>query len=101
MRLPALTSDEAIVSINVISANGQPVVFVGNDPLHPGQSALFVFGTSHDDHIEIESRSHGKIEVEIDSAGVAFRTDLHRPLQPHRGLWSGAAMTTFKWTTRP
>ncbi len=67
-----LTSDEVIVSINVASANGQPVVFVGNDPLHPGQSALFVFGTNHKDHIKIESECHDRIAVEIKSAGIRF-----------------------------
>ncbi|MFN0021470.1 MAG: ExeM/NucH family extracellular endonuclease [Pirellulaceae bacterium] len=76
---PALTSDPAIASITVTSANNQPVVFVGNDPLHPGQSALFVFGTSHDDEIEIESTCDGTFEVEIESRHVHFERTYSGP----------------------
>jgi hypothetical protein len=40
------------------------------DPLHPGQTALFVGGTSGNDRIDIESEDHGRlIEVEVHERG--------------------------------
>lgn len=76
---PALTSDEAVVSVTVISANNQPVVFVASDPRHPGQSALFVIGTIHDDDIEIESTCQGRFEVEIEGHHVNFEQTFTGP----------------------
>src|SRR5262249_35816693 len=61
-----------VVSINVISANDRPVVFVSDDPLHPGSSALFVVGTSGNDHIQVDNNCSQQFEVEINGGGLEF-----------------------------
>lgn len=59
--------------------NSQPVVFVGNDPLHPGSFSLFVIGTDRNDHIEVEGERSGRVEVEIESRGVHFERTFTGP----------------------
>lgn len=66
-----LESAEAEVSIDVTGAS-QPVVFVGEDPLHPGKSALFVIGTSEDDKIQIKEKKPGRYVVDIKADGVRY-----------------------------
>jgi uncharacterized protein YjiK/phosphodiesterase/alkaline phosphatase D-like protein len=57
-------------ALTVIDGNNdQPAVFVGSDPLHPGQSALFVVGTVHDDQITAVGTDGGIWRVEIESHG--------------------------------